>query len=155
MIQFCYSRLHLGIETFSNSCLRLQRMATEDMDMDRNMKKLGQPFQEFSLMLCHACENHQLIKALWLVLSDQIGLISSSVTVKEQWKRLRPLLVSSQDFSLVLTEHNEGQSCVMWFYCCVDFQNFFLEFYISIQCTSLTPYYISLNFKIKFKGEQK
>ena len=64
MIQFCYSRLQLGIETFSNSCPRLQRMATEDMDMDRNMKKLGQPFQEFSLMLCYACKNHQLIKAL-------------------------------------------------------------------------------------------
>ena len=59
MIQFCYSRLHLGIETFSNSSFRLQGMATEDIDMDRNMKKLGQPFQEFNLMLCL-----QLIKAL-------------------------------------------------------------------------------------------
>ena len=29
-----------------------QGMGPEDMDMDRNMKKLRQPFQEFNIMLC-------------------------------------------------------------------------------------------------------
>ena len=47
MVQFCYLRLYLGIETVSRRLLR--RMAR--MDMDWNMKKLGQLFQVFMLSL--------------------------------------------------------------------------------------------------------
>ena len=50
MVQFCHSRLHLGIETFRLPVFECKD-AIEDMDMDRNMKKLGQPFQVFNLML--------------------------------------------------------------------------------------------------------
>ena len=46
MVQFCYLRQYLSIETFF--CPLLQRMVR--MDMDRNLKKLGQHFQV--LMLC-------------------------------------------------------------------------------------------------------
>ena len=41
MVQFCYSRLYLGTETIS--CCLCQRMARMDMDCD--LKKLGQGFQ--------------------------------------------------------------------------------------------------------------
>ena len=47
MVQFSYLRLYLGIETVSRRLLR--RMAR--MDMDWNMKKLGQLFQVFMLCL--------------------------------------------------------------------------------------------------------
>ena len=40
MVQFCYLRLYLGTETIF--CRLLQRMS--GMDMDWNLKKLGQRF---------------------------------------------------------------------------------------------------------------
>ena len=46
MVQFSYSRPHFGIETVS--CHVLQGIVR--MEMDCNLKKLGQPFQ--LLMLC-------------------------------------------------------------------------------------------------------
>ena len=49
MVQFCYLRLYLGTETIS--CRLCQRMAR--MDMDCNLKKLGQGFQVLqTVMLC-------------------------------------------------------------------------------------------------------
>ena len=49
MVQFCYLRLYLGTETIS--CRLCQRMAR--MDMDCNLKKLGQGFQVLqNVMLC-------------------------------------------------------------------------------------------------------
>ena len=42
MVHFCYLRLYLGIKTVS--CCQLLRMAR--MDRDRNLKKLGQPFED-------------------------------------------------------------------------------------------------------------
>ena len=63
-------RLYLGIETVS--CCLLQKMARMDMDCD--LKKLGQSFFK---LLCYACKNNH--KMLWIVLSDDIiCLISSS-----------------------------------------------------------------------------
>jgi len=41
MVQFCYLKQYLGIETVS--CRQLQRMAR--MDIDSNLKKYGQLFQ--------------------------------------------------------------------------------------------------------------
>ena len=41
MVQVCYLKQYLGIETVS--CRQLQRMAR--MDIDQNLKKFGQLFQ--------------------------------------------------------------------------------------------------------------
>ena len=46
MVQFCYLRLYLGTETIS--CRLCQRMAR--MDMDCNLKKLGQRFTKCNAM---------------------------------------------------------------------------------------------------------
>ena len=49
MVQFCYLRLYLGTETIS--CRLCQGMVR--MDMDCNLKKLGQGFQVLqNVMLC-------------------------------------------------------------------------------------------------------
>ena len=60
MHQFCSLRLYLGIETIS--CRLSQRVARMDMDgnMKKPAKKLGRLFQ-----------------VLWLVLPDEVCLISS------------------------------------------------------------------------------
>ena len=61
MLQFCSLRLYLGIETIS--CRLSQQMAR--MDMDRKMKKSAKKLG-------------QLFHVLWLVLPDEVCLISSS-----------------------------------------------------------------------------
>ena len=60
MLQFCSLRLYLGIETISSRLS--QRMA--GMDMDGNMKK--------------SAKKLGLLEVLWLVLPDEVCLISSS-----------------------------------------------------------------------------
>lgn len=46
MVQFCYLRLYLGIETVSCRCF-----ATDGMDgHELNLKKMGQPFEVLMLM---------------------------------------------------------------------------------------------------------
>ena len=71
MVQFCYSRLYLGTETIS--CCLCQRMAR--MDMDCNLKKLGQGFQvSQNVMLCLQKSPKKLLR---LVLPDGICLVSS------------------------------------------------------------------------------
>ena len=47
MVQFCYLRLHLGIQTVT--CRLLQRMAR--MDMDWRLEKAGPVFQALMLRL--------------------------------------------------------------------------------------------------------
>ena len=61
ILQFCSLRLYLGIETIS--CRLSQQMAR--MDMDRKMKKSAETLG-------------QLFQVLWLVLPDEVCLISSS-----------------------------------------------------------------------------
>ena len=72
MVQFCYLRLYLGIET--DSYRLLKRMAR--MDMDWNMKKLGQLFQV--LMPCLQKKTPK--KLLCLILPDEMCLISNHVS---------------------------------------------------------------------------
>ena len=69
MVQFCYLRLYLGIETVS-FCL-LIRMAR--MDMEWNLKKLGYFFSS-----CNATPENIAKKLLWSVPPDEICLVSSS-----------------------------------------------------------------------------
>ena len=66
MVQFCYAWLYLGTETIF--CRLLQRVAK--MDMDWNLTKLGQRFQRLQKSITKK-------KLLWLVLPDEIFLISS------------------------------------------------------------------------------
>jgi len=60
MLQFCSLRFYFGIETIS--CRLSQRMA--GMDMDGNMKKSAKKLGR--------------LEVLWLVLPDEVCLISSS-----------------------------------------------------------------------------
>ena len=69
MAQFCYAWLYLGTETIF--CRPLQRVAK--MDMDWNLTKLGQRFQRFQRLQKSITKK----KLLWLVLPDEIFLISS------------------------------------------------------------------------------
>ena len=66
MIQFCFLRLYVGIETVS--CFLLLQKTR--MDMDRNLEKLGQV-----LMLCLQKSTN------WLVLPDETGLIFSLLCI--------------------------------------------------------------------------
>ena len=68
MVQFCYLRLYLGIETVS--CRLLIRMAR--MHMEWNLKKLGYFFSTFVATPVNIAK-----KVLWLVLPDEISLVSS------------------------------------------------------------------------------
>ena len=54
MIQFCYLRPYLGIETAS--CRMLAQTAR--MDMDWNLKKLGQLFQVFNALTTKITKNY-------------------------------------------------------------------------------------------------
>ena len=54
MIQFCYLRPYLGIETAS--CRMLAQTAR--MDMDWNLKKLGQLFQVFNALTTNITKNY-------------------------------------------------------------------------------------------------
>ena len=68
MVQFCYLRLYLGIESVSfRPLLRMTRM-----DMDWNLKKLGYFFSSFNATPAKIAK-----KLLWLVLPDEISLVSS------------------------------------------------------------------------------
>ena len=69
MLQFCYLRLYLGTENLS--CLLMQRMTR--MDMEWNLKTLEYLFQVLKL-----CLQKSLRNILWLVLLDEICLISCS-----------------------------------------------------------------------------
>ena len=69
MVQFCYLRLYLGTENLS--CLLMQRMTR--MDMEWNLKTLEYLFQVLKL-----CLQKSLRNILWLVLLDEICLISCS-----------------------------------------------------------------------------
>ena len=66
MVQFCYLRLCLGIETVS--CRLLLRM-----DMDWNLKKQAQLFQVLTIHLQKSPK-----KLLWLFLPDQLCFMSAS-----------------------------------------------------------------------------
>ena len=65
LVQFCWVRIYLGVETVS--CCLLQGIARTDMDW--NFKKLCQLFQV--LMLCLQKSS----KKYWLVFLDEICLI--------------------------------------------------------------------------------
>ena len=68
MVQFCYLRLYLGIETVSfRPLLRMARMG-----MDWSLKKLGYFFSSFN-----ATRANIVKKLWWLVLPDEISLVSS------------------------------------------------------------------------------
>ena len=68
MVQFFYVRLYLGIKTVSfRPLLRMARM-----DMDWNLKKLGYFFSSFN-----ATPSNIAKKLLWLVLPDELSLVSS------------------------------------------------------------------------------
>ena len=70
MVQFSYAWLYLGTETIF--CRLLQRVAK--MDMDWNLTKLGQRFQRFQRLQKSITKKKKL---LWLVLPEEIFLISS------------------------------------------------------------------------------
>ena len=62
MVQFCYLRLYLGIE--SVSCRLLQRMAGTVVEC--NLKKLGHPFQVLMLCLQNTPQNYNCSCSLWV-----------------------------------------------------------------------------------------
>ena len=68
MVQFCYLRLYLGTKTVS--CRLLIRMAR--MHMEWNLKKLDYFFSSFNATPANIAK-----KLLWLVLPDEISLVSS------------------------------------------------------------------------------
>ena len=95
LVQFCWVRFYLGVETVS--CCLLQGIARTDMDW--NFKKLCQLFQV--LMLCLQKSS----KKYWLVFLDEIFLISIFFTTVKLQSCLwgKPL---GNDFSTELTHKN-------------------------------------------------
>ena len=100
---FCCFRLYLGIETIS--CRLLQRMAR--MDMDWNLKKLGQLFQVLTPCLQKSPENSMIGQ----LSRDVIGRLSVKPWCYWLWRLVMSLVrfdPSIRDFQIQWRDGNEN-----------------------------------------------
>ena len=102
---FCCFRLYLGIETIS--CRLLQRMAR--MDVDWNLKKLGQLFQVLTPCLQKSPENSMIGQ----LSRDVIGRLSVKPWCYWPWRLVMSLVrfdPSFRDFKIQRSDGNEKKS---------------------------------------------